>query len=351
MAHFFNPDRPYDQHYDETTRTPLAPNAQLPIGLWAGGADLMSRLRLVINPEKPSCASIRDGARGFADKPDVRYYTVTGLQAGTVNIEARLGEAGSVLARMSLVVGSTVDSALLKQTSALVNRFDAAIARLTYTSLKSVATGHKGDLRLLFTHAHAYITRSIRKHIGLFAAPNPLMRLNALFATTFLNALEGAPDAAWQYVFKVCAGAGVAAFPGLIATPAGAAQALVDYEECAMCMASVHIKRDLRDALRKVRDVNAQDYGNVLVFVQEGFLHGETQIRGSILGNGEVWVGKAFEPLGVSAKKWRNDVFKEVYGINVPEPSRAFVTAYQKGWFHLPSQDYASRPDQVFRHG
>ena len=35
-------------------------------------------------------------------------------------------------------------------------------------------------------------------------------------------------------------------------------------EHCAANMAAVHIKEDLRDALGKVKDVNVQDYGNVL---------------------------------------------------------------------------------------
>jgi hypothetical protein len=41
MAHFFNPSRPYDEHYGEDHGASIAVRGQLKIGLWTGSADLM----------------------------------------------------------------------------------------------------------------------------------------------------------------------------------------------------------------------------------------------------------------------------------------------------------------------
>ena len=41
--------------------------------------------------------------------------------------------------------------------------------------------------------------------------------------------------------------------------------------------AKVHISQDLRDALIQVKDVDSQDYGNILVFVLEGHLYAEVK--------------------------------------------------------------------------
>jgi hypothetical protein len=214
---------------------------------------------------------------------------------------------------------ATVDPTLLARTKTLDNQFNKAIVRLADSAL---------DLRLFFTMAHGYITAKIAENIGLFNSPNSLMRLNDSFATTFLKALDGAPHNDWQRAFRVCRAESEAVrsgFVGMIFMGPVAA------ESCAACMASVHIKRDLRDALLAVRDVDAQDYGNVLIFVEEGNLYAESQLRGQALGTAATMLGLAFAPkLNIDVKKWRNDVFQDCYKIPVPSPSAAFVAAYRK---------------------
>jgi hypothetical protein len=218
----------------------------------------------------------------------------------------------------------SADESLLKRTDELITMFDLAINKLKKDD----------DLRLFFTYAHGYITKKIRKHIDLFAAPNPLMRLNDSFASTYLNAINGTPHTGWQDAFKHCA---TLDETQVSTTPSGAPGPyvpvnLLAMEECGMCMAEVHINRDLKDALRAVKGVNAQDYGNVLIFVTEGNLFAEVQTRGQAVGS-LAFMGSSFVggKMNMSAKIWRNQVFKEVYGQDVPDPSPAFVAAYHKG--------------------
>lgn len=232
-------------------------------------------------------------------------------------IEARLGPGGPVWAYMQLAV-DPVEQSLLNQTDGLIKRFDAAIA-----ILKSA-----GDIRVFFTFAHAYITKKIRKHIGLFAAPNALLRLNESFATTFLQAIEGAPHTGWQRAFRVCSGLSTAATEGFVEY---VALAPISFEVCGACMAKIHITRDLKDALTAVKGVDAQDYGNVLIFVMEGNLFAEVQIRGRARGALMVMTSMPIaNKMNLDAKLWRNQVFTDVYGKTVPEPSATFVSAYHK---------------------
>jgi hypothetical protein len=94
---------------------------------------------------------------------------------------------------------------------------------------------------------------------------------------------------------------------------------------------NVHIKRDLRDALKKVTDVDPQDYGNILVFVIEGNLYAETMIRGQARGALMVMTAVPFAPkVNLDVKAWRNQVFQDCYGKPVPEPADAFVSAYHR---------------------
>lgn len=213
----------------------------------------------------------------------------------------------------------SIDRALLNRTRMLGTLFDGAVARLA---------GPPIDLRVFFTLAHGFITKKIAEHIDLFASPNTLMRLNDSFATTYLGAINGAPHHDWQRAFKVCKGeldAVRSGFVGLIFIGP------IAFESCGACMASVHIKRDLRDALRKVSNVDAQDYGNILVFVMRGNLYAEAKIRGAAGGALMVMTSLPFAPkLNLDVKAWRNQVFQECYGKSVPEPSKAFVDALNR---------------------
>jgi hypothetical protein len=213
-----------------------------------------------------------------------------------------------------------IDQQLLARTKSLGDSFDAVARKLA---------GPPVDLRIFFTFAHGYITKKIAKHIGLFNNPNALMRLNDSFATTYLNALNGAPHDGWQRAFRVCKAeqdAVRSGFVGLIF------MGPIAYETCGACMANIHIKRDLRDALKKVMDVDAQDYGNILVFVMEGNIYAETMIRGAAKGALMVMTSVPFAAkLNLDVKAWRNQVFQDCYGKPVPAPSDAFIAAYHKG--------------------
>lgn len=211
------------------------------------------------------------------------------------------------------------DAQLLKRTEELDAQFDRAIAKL--------ATGPAIDLRIFFTMAHGYITGRIAECVRLFTNPNAIMRLNDSFASEYLKAVNGAPHLDWQRAFRVCQAESKAIEEGFVGRmflgPVAA-------EACGACMASVHIKRDLRDALRKVRDVDAQDYGNVLVFVTEGNLYAESQLRGRALGAAALCISQFFvDSLNLDVKQWRNEVYQTSYDKPVPDPSDAFVGAYR----------------------
>jgi hypothetical protein len=277
-----------------------------------GGGPNGEPLVVTVNDPKIATVTPSDGGGG-----NIRRFTLTSRMRGNVMVEARLGPGGPVWAYMQLAV-DPVEPALLSQTDVLIKRFDAAIAKLKAA----------GDIRVFFTFAHAYITKKIRKHIGLFAAPNALLRLNASFATTFLQAIEGSPHAAWQSAFRVCSGLSTAATEGFVEY---VMLAPVSFEVCGACMAKVHITRDLKDALLAVKGVDAQDYGNVLIFVMEGNLFAEVQIRGQARGALVLMTSMPIaNKLNLDAKLWRNQVFKEVYGKDVPEPAPTFVSAYHK---------------------
>jgi len=213
-----------------------------------------------------------------------------------------------------------IDPQLLERTKTLGVMFDG---------LANSLVGPPTDLRIFFTFAHGYITKKIGKHIGLFSNPNALMRLNDSFASTYLAAMNGAPHADWQKAFKICKGeqdAVRSGFIGLIFIGP------VAYESCGACMANVHIRRDLRDALNKVKDVDPQDYGNILIFVMEGNLYAEKMIRGRAKGALMVMTSLPFAAkLNLDVKQWRNEVFTQCYGKPVPDPSDAFAAAYHRG--------------------
>ena len=212
-----------------------------------------------------------------------------------------------------------IDKKLLARTQDLARQFDLAIAKLADSS--SI------DLRIFFTMAHGYITDRIAQCASLFDSPNALMRLNDSFATEYLRALNGHPHADWSRAFRVCraeSNAVESGFVGLIFVGPVAAEA------CGACMANVHIKRDLRDALGKVKDVDPQDYGNMLVLVSEGNLYAESQLRDRVLGTAAFLIGQLFvTQLNLNVKQWRNDVYMSAYGKTVPDPTPAFAAAYR----------------------
>jgi hypothetical protein len=212
-----------------------------------------------------------------------------------------------------------IDSKLLATTQDLGRQFDEAAKRLA---------GPPVDLRIFFTFAHGFITKKIGKHIDLFRAPNPLMRLNESFATTYLANLRGPPNANWEKAFKVCRGEMDAMRSGLAGTLALGATA---YEVCGACMANIHINVDLKNALDHVRDVDAQDYGNVLIFVQLGNFYAEKQIRGAMGAALMIMTATPFQQwLKLDVKQWRNSVYEKSYGLkpgSVPDPEPAFTRA------------------------
>lgn len=216
-----------------------------------------------------------------------------------------------------------VDNKLLARTKQLDVTFNSVAHRLAMN----------GDLRVFFTRSHGYITKKIAKHIDLFENPNSLMRLNEAFATVYLSAINGSPHQGWREAFRICEALDKNAIhaKGLLDSIILWPYAVTALEKCAGCMAKVHISQDLRNALIQVKDVDSQDYGNILVFVIEGHLYAEVKSRGQIGGAFQFMISiPVMEWLKTNAKIWRNQVFEQVYKKKVPDPSPGFIAAYHK---------------------
>jgi hypothetical protein len=276
--------------------------------------DMLAQMQRLTTSGGPNMARIKYAI----DVVELRKLPTT--VPGDLQATNQLQDAIDFLAECNLT-GGGIDQQLLDRTDALVRMFDAAIMSLSDPL----------DLRIFFTFAHSYITRKIRKHIGLFSAPNPLLKLNDSFATTFLKAVNGTPEAGWQRAFRVCSGLRTTQQEGFMEA---IFLAPISFETCGACMAAIHINQDLRNALIAVQGVDPQDYGNVLIFVSEGFLFAEVKIRGRARGALMVFTSGPFmqiKRLDMSAKLWRNQVFKDVYQQDVPEPSATFIDSYHKG--------------------
>ncbi|MDJ0641373.1 MAG: hypothetical protein QNJ15_01015 [Erythrobacter sp.] len=183
------------------------------------------------------------------------------------------------------------------------------------------------DYRWFFTNSHAYITRQIHRHINLFKKPNDLMRLNSLFARDFLRSFK-TPHGRWKDAYEVCAGykdAREAGFLSMLRYDS------FSYEGCAACMAQVHITQDLRKALQQERGVSEVDYGNVLVFVNEGHFYSTKLLFGTgpaaLRITGQLPI---INFLGTTAERWRNEAWRSVMKTNVPKPTKDFTTRYYK---------------------
>jgi hypothetical protein len=216
----------------------------------------------------------------------------------------------------------TIDGKLLARTKEIDVAFKTVAGRLAAA----------GDPRLFFTHAHGYITGKIAKHIKLFSKPNALMRLNDSFATVYLRAINGNPHPGWMEAFKICKAMEKAKdAQSFLERAVMAPYAATAFETCGGCMAKIHISTDLKNALKSVKDVDPQDYGNILVFVIEGHLYAEVQVRGRAMGALMMMFSvPVMDWLNTNAKKWRNDAFLEVYNKAVPDPSSAFKAAYNR---------------------
>jgi hypothetical protein len=217
---------------------------------------------------------------------------------------------------------ATASKELLAETEDLIRRFDANVNRLQMPAV---------DPRVFFTIAHGYITKCIYANIDLFEAPDPLLRLNKDFATTFLRAIEGNPHDGWKRAFKVCSG-----LLGVVNSGIGGNMILRGglFEGCAGCMANVHINRDLVAALTRERNVSPRDYGNVYIFVVAGNLKAEEWLRGrlmaAVVGTAGMGVGMK---INLDFKRWRNDAFQAAYGVAVPNPEASFVSTVEKRGF------------------
>ncbi len=215
-----------------------------------------------------------------------------------------------------------LDRKLVARTKELGQMFDVAAKQLAA----------KGDTRVFFTYSHGYITKRIGTHLALFRNPNSLMRLNDSFATEYLAALSGRAHGGWQKAFAWCKAMDRSMHPAnLLEVAVFWPYTKNAFELCARNMAYVHITTDLRNALMRVKDVDAQDYGNILIFVIEGHLYSEVKLRGRSMGTVRFAISVPFmDWLNQNAKLWRNQVFEETYKTKVPEPTREFVAQYRR---------------------
>jgi hypothetical protein len=176
----------------------------------------------------------------------------------------------------------------------------------------------RGDFRWFFTYAHGRITAQINANLIRFQRPNELMRLNIHFAEQFIRAIGGQPHDRWREAFRRCE---------LLRTHAADNVFLVgEVEFCSAAMARVHISIDLAAALREVGCIPPSDYGNMLVFVNQGALAAAARYRGRYVGTAEVILQQLTAPLvDLEVKVWRNAAYQNVCGQPVPDPAPSFV--------------------------
>jgi hypothetical protein len=175
----------------------------------------------------------------------------------------------------------------------------------------------RGDFRWFFTSAHAQITRLINKNIRSFQRPNALMRLNISFAEQFVRALWGQPHTSWRRAFSTCMA---------LQNNAETNHLLVgEVEFCGAAMANVHIHIDLTDAINTVGCIPPEDYGNMLVFVNQGALTAAVALRGRAIGALEMMLQQLIAPMvDLEVKAWRNAAYRDICQIPVPDPNPAF---------------------------
>ena len=167
------------------------------------------------------------------------------------------------------------------------------------------------DLRWFFAYAHGQITRQINANLSLFQDPNALLRLNIHFAEEFVRAIDGQPHDLWKRAFKVC-----------MSLQRNETMLFMEAEMCGAAMANVHIHSHLANALRDVGCISAQDYGNMLVFVNRGSLAALVRLRGRAIGAAEAMLNQLAAPmLELEVKAWRNAVFEAACHTRVPDPA------------------------------
>jgi hypothetical protein len=100
-----------------------------------------------------------------------------------------------------------------------------------------------------------------------------------------------------------------------------------EVEFCGAAMANVHIHMDLASALEEVGCIPPEDYGNVLIFVNRGALAALVRLRGRAIGAAQLMFGQLAAPwVNFEVKVWRNAVYENACGINVPDPTPGFLT-------------------------
>lgn len=180
--------------------------------------------------------------------------------------------------------------------------------------LMSAAAAYKQneDFRWFFTHAHGRISEKINRNITKFQRPNALIRLNLHFATEYLRAVNGLPHKEWKNAFNVCKIMEVKSkipLPNVLP---------LEVEACGATMANVHIGIDLAAALSQIGCIPPNDYGNVLLFVQQGAESAINELRGVFIG----WIVngiKAKLPNWLQLEEvWRNAAYEQVCSTAVP---------------------------------
>jgi hypothetical protein len=168
-----------------------------------------------------------------------------------------------------------------------------------------------GDLRWFFAYAHGTISKLINANLELFQDPNALLKLNIHFSEAFIRAVDGDGPDLWKKAFRMCA-----------ALQKNELLLQGEVEMCGAAMANVHIFLDLQTALREVGCISADDYGNMLVFVNRGNLAALVRLRGRADGAAERMLQELVGPIiGLDVKAWRNAVFEAVCKKKVPEPT------------------------------
>jgi len=191
------------------------------------------------------------------------------------------------------------------------------------------------DARWMFAFAHFRITQQINQALiaspWVFREPNALLRFNLAFASAFMTAVSVMVTPPWKKAFAECAFAesvrsiNAAHWPTLSTT---SSEAIANRDNasavlvCAVAMANAHINTDIVNALRNIGCIDRNDYGNILLFVEQGAKDAICRLQGLVLGSTMNYLKQLMLPLD---EIWRNAVYEQYCGRPVPRVETAFL--------------------------
>jgi hypothetical protein len=281
--------------------------------------DDVAKVQRLLNRHVPTAKLKADGLCG--PKTNTAIYSFQMTSFGKA--DGRVDRGGRTIT--ALEGPTTPIAAIASAIEALDDTLLSKNQLLAAQLMKRAALYRKqDDLRWFFTYAHGRISEQINLHIRAFERPNALIRLNMHFGSEYLRAISGLPHDQWKEGFLACKV--IQTVDVVLKTQPNAPFGLpLETEACGAVMANIHIQIDLKNALSQVGCIPAQDYGNVLLFVQNGADDAIKQLQGEIPGTIEVALKSRLPDWLQMEKKWRNAVYEEVCQVPVPDPVPNFA--------------------------